>query len=67
VAFGGWANHCALYPMSAATVRAFRDQLKAFETTRGTIRFSTDKPLPAALVKKLVKARIEENRQRYDL
>jgi uncharacterized protein YdhG (YjbR/CyaY superfamily) len=67
VAFGGWANHCALYPMSAATVRAFRDKLKAFETTRGTIRFSTDKPLPAALVKKLVKARIEENRQRYDL
>jgi len=61
VAFGAWANHCALYPMSSKTVKAFQDQLKNFETTKGTIRFSTDKPLPTALVKKLVKARIAEN------
>ena len=58
VAFGAWANHCAFYPMSSATVKAFQDQLKGFETSKGTIRFATDKPLPMALVKKLVKARI---------
>jgi uncharacterized protein YdhG (YjbR/CyaY superfamily) len=58
VAFGAWANHCAFYPMSSATVKAFQDQLKDFETSKGTIRFSTDKPLPTSLVKKLVKARI---------
>lgn len=58
VAFGAWANHCAFYPMSSVTVKAFQDQLKGFETSKGTIRFSTDKPLPTALVKKLVKARI---------
>ena len=58
VAFGAWANHCAFYPMSAATVKAFQDQLKGLETSKGTIRFSIDKPLPMALVKKLVKARI---------
>jgi uncharacterized protein YdhG (YjbR/CyaY superfamily) len=61
VAFGGWANHCALYPMSSKTVKAFQNQLKGFETTKGTIRFTTAKPLPLALVKKLVKARIAEN------
>ena len=54
VAFGAWANHCAFYPMSSATVKAFQGQLKSFETTKGTIRFSTDKPLPMSLVKKLV-------------
>ena len=61
VAFGGWAEHCAFYPMSAATVKAFKDKLKSYETTKGTIRFSTEKPLPAALVKQLVKARMAEN------
>ena len=61
VALGGWENHCAFYPMSAATLRNFQRQLKGFETSKGTIRFSPDKPLPAALVKKLVKARIAEN------
>jgi uncharacterized protein YdhG (YjbR/CyaY superfamily) len=62
VAFGAWASHCALYPMSAATVRAFQPQLKGFETTKGTIRFTSENPLPATLVKKLVKARVAENR-----
>jgi uncharacterized protein YdhG (YjbR/CyaY superfamily) len=61
VAFGAWKNHCALYPMSSATVKLFQDHLKNFETTKGTIRFSADKPLPTMLVKKLVKARIAEN------
>jgi uncharacterized protein YdhG (YjbR/CyaY superfamily) len=61
VAFAAWANHCALYPMSAATLKKFQDQLKAFETSKGTIRFTADQPLPTALVKKLVKARIAEN------
>ncbi len=61
VAFGAAANHCAFYPMSSTTVGAFQEQLKDFETSKGTIRFSTDKPLPTALVKKLVKARIVES------
>lgn len=64
VAFAAWANHCALYPMSSTVVREFRDELKGFETSKGTIRISPDKPLPTALVKKLVKARIAENAKR---
>jgi uncharacterized protein YdhG (YjbR/CyaY superfamily) len=64
VAFGAWANHCALYPMSTATVRSFQHQLKGFETTKGTVRFTSENPLPPTLVKQLVKARVAENRSR---
>ena len=60
VAIGATANHCAFYPMSSATVGAHRDELEDFETSKGTIRFQPDKPLPPALVRKLVKARIRE-------
>jgi uncharacterized protein YdhG (YjbR/CyaY superfamily) len=61
VAFGATANHCAFYPMSSSTVEAFKDELKGYDTSKGTIRFQADKPLPASLVRKLVKARIAEN------
>ncbi len=61
VAFGATANHCAFYPMSSATVEAYKDELKEYDTSKGTIRFQPSKPLPAALVRKLVKARIAEN------
>ena len=61
VAFGASADHCAFYPMSSATVAAHKDDLKNYDTSKGTIRFRPDHPLPAALVRKLVKARIAEN------
>lgn len=61
VAFGASAKHCAFYPLSGSTVEAHQDDLRDYDTSKGTIRFSPDKPLPAALVKKLVKARIAEN------
>jgi uncharacterized protein YdhG (YjbR/CyaY superfamily) len=61
VAFGATENHCAIYPMSASTVEAHKDELKDYDTSKGTIRFQADKPLPVALVRKLVKARIAEN------
>lgn len=64
VALGGWKSHCALYPMSSATAAAFSDELKDFETDKGTIRFAPNKPLPATLVRKIVKARIAENAAR---
>lgn len=62
VAFGATANHCAFYPMSSSTIEAHKNELKDYDTSKGTIRFQPDKPLPAALVRKLVKARIAENR-----
>lgn len=61
VSFGAGAHHCAFYPCSSTTVAAHQDELQKYDTSKGTIRFPADKPLPAALVRKLVKARIEEN------
>ena len=62
IAFGAAKDHCALYPMSSATVKAHRDELKRYHTSKGAIRFQADKPLPAALMKMLVKARVAESR-----
>ena len=55
--FGAATNHCAIY----GAVGAHKDELEAFDTSKGTIRFQPDDPLPAALVRKLVKARIAKN------
>jgi uncharacterized protein YdhG (YjbR/CyaY superfamily) len=63
VAFGAAANHCAFYLMSGSTVEAHRDDLRGYDTSKGTIRFQADEPLPNALVRKLVKARIAENQK----
>ena len=57
--FGAAAKHCAFYP-GASPIRAFVDDLTAYSTSRGTIRFQPEEPLPATLIKKLVKARIAE-------
>ena len=63
VAFGAAANHCSFYP-GAFPIDACVEELKAYDTSKGTIRFQPDRPLPAALVRKLVKARIAENERR---
>ena len=57
--FGASANHCAFYP--GAVVEAHKDELEEYDTSKGTIRFQPDNPLPATLVRKLVKARIAKN------
>jgi uncharacterized protein YdhG (YjbR/CyaY superfamily) len=62
VFFGAWANHCSFYPGSSKTLKKFQSDLKNFQVTKGTIRFSPDNPLPMGLVKKLIKARLAENR-----
>lgn len=61
VGFGATSKHCALYLMSGTIVEAFRDDLRDYDTSKGTIRFQAEQPLPVALVKKLVRARIAEN------
>ena len=64
VGFAAFKNHCSFFPMSMAVMRTCEDQLKSYDTSKGTIRFPVDKPLSAALVKKIVKARIKENEAR---
>ena len=60
VSFGAGKNHCSFYVQSPAVMDAHGDELAGYDTTKGTIRFAADKPLPARLVTKLVKARIAE-------
>ena len=55
-----FADHCSYYPMSGEVVAALKEDLKDYQTSKGGIRFPASKPLPVALVKKLVKARIAE-------
>ena len=61
VGFGATSKHCAFYLMSGSTVERFREELKDYGTSKGTIRFQPEHPLPSALVRKLVKARLAEN------
>jgi uncharacterized protein YdhG (YjbR/CyaY superfamily) len=61
VGLGASKNHCSFYVMSPAVMDSHKDELTAYDTSKGTIRFHADGPLPAALVRKLVNARIEEN------
>ena len=62
--FAAFSNHCSLFPMSPSVIEAFKNELKGYQTSKGTIRFPVDKALPAILVKKLVQARIAQNEQR---
>jgi uncharacterized protein YdhG (YjbR/CyaY superfamily) len=60
VSFGAAKNHCSFYP-GAHPIRTHKKELAGYDLSIGTIRFPAEKPLPAALVKKLVKTRIAES------
>jgi uncharacterized protein YdhG (YjbR/CyaY superfamily) len=57
--YGAFSKHCSLFP-TASVVEAFKNELQGFSTSKGAIHFPTDKPLPIALVKKLVQARVAQ-------
>jgi uncharacterized protein YdhG (YjbR/CyaY superfamily) len=61
--FAAFSDHCSLFP-TASVIEAFKKELKSFSTSKGTIHFPLDKPLPAALIKKLVKARVAESEKK---
>jgi uncharacterized protein YdhG (YjbR/CyaY superfamily) len=63
IGFAAFKDHCSIFP-GAAVMDAHKEELKRYDTSKGTIRFPANKPLPATLVKKLVKARIVENEAR---
>ena len=55
--YAAFADHCSLFP-TAAMIEAFKKELKGFSTSKGTIHFPLDQPLPIALIKKIAKARV---------
>jgi uncharacterized protein YdhG (YjbR/CyaY superfamily) len=63
VGFAAFKDHCSFFP-GAKPIETYKDELKAYKTSKETIRFPIGKPLPATLVKKLVKARMAENEKR---
>jgi uncharacterized protein YdhG (YjbR/CyaY superfamily) len=63
--YAAFSTHCSLFPMGSSVITALKDDLKGFETSKGTIRFPVDKPPPATLVKKLVRARIAQNELKH--
>lgn len=57
--FAAFSDHCSLFP-TASVIEKFKSDLKRYSTSKGTIQFPTDKPLPAALIRKMVKARVAQ-------
>ena len=60
VGYAAFTDHCSLFGMSSTLLGPLKEELKNYSTSKGTIRFPIDKPLPAALIKKLVKSAIGE-------
>ena len=61
VAYAAFKDHCSLFPMQASLIDQMKDELKNYRTAKGTLQFPQDKPLPPALLKKMVKLRVAEN------
>ena len=63
VGYAAFAKHCSLFPTGSGVIEMFAKELKGYKTSRGTIQFPSDKPLPDTLLKKIVKQRVKENRE----
>jgi uncharacterized protein YdhG (YjbR/CyaY superfamily) len=61
--YAAFSNHCSLFP-TAGVIAAFKKELKGLSASKGTIQFPLDKPLPATLIRKLVKARVAQKVQK---
>ncbi|HXQ15419.1 MAG TPA: DUF1801 domain-containing protein [Caulobacteraceae bacterium] len=64
VGFAAARRHCALYAWNGSTVGLFADELKGYDTSKGAIRFTPDKPLPETLVRRLVEMKVAKNAEK---
>jgi uncharacterized protein YdhG (YjbR/CyaY superfamily) len=62
VGFAAFKDHCGFFPMSVEVMDALGKEIEPYRTSKGTLQFTPGHPLPAAIVKKIVKARIAENK-----
>jgi len=63
VGYAAFKDHCSLFPTGSGVIEKFAKELKGYKTSRGTIQFASDTPLPDALVKEIVKTRVKENKE----
>ena len=63
VYFAAFTNHCSFFP-TAAIIEQFKEELAGYTISKGTVQFPTDKAMPAALVKKMVKTRVAQHHQK---
>lgn len=63
VGYAAFKKHCSLFPTGSGVLDQLARELAGYRTSKGTIQFPLDKPLPDALVKKIVRARVKENRE----
>lgn len=61
VYFAAFKNHYSLFPANGSIIATMNEELKKYKTGKGTIQFTYGKPLPVALIKKIVKARVQQN------
>jgi uncharacterized protein YdhG (YjbR/CyaY superfamily) len=66
VHFAAWKNHIGFYPAPSGT-QAFKHELSIYEGAKGSIKFPIDKPLPLALIRKIVKFRVAENLRKAEI
>lgn len=57
--YAAFADHCSLFP-TAAVIEKFKDELTAYKSAKGTVRFPLDKPLPLELIRKMTRARVKQ-------
>jgi uncharacterized protein YdhG (YjbR/CyaY superfamily) len=62
VGYAAFKKHCSLFPTGSGVIEKFAKELRDYSTNKGTIRFPPDKPIPDALIKKIVRARVAENK-----
>ncbi|HEX2221881.1 MAG TPA: DUF1801 domain-containing protein [Candidatus Limnocylindria bacterium] len=60
VSFAGWKAHCSIYPLTDSFLEAHADALNGYGRTKGSLHFTPERPLPAALVEHLVRARVAD-------
>ena len=62
--FAGWKNHISLYPVTDEIKEKFKKDISSYKTSKGTLQFPLDKPMPLALIKKIVKHKLKDNLER---
>lgn len=64
VYFSAFSKHCSFFPGNSSLIAKFKDELEGLPISKGTIRFPSDKGMPVALVRKMVRARVKQNEER---